>query len=293
MQPVHACGTPRDRVLRGADQPVTQSRDVSGRTGPCPCCGCGRGYEAPSAGRRTVRLMTRFLHRSVERSMKSIEADPAAPGGLVRQVRRQRRAIFEVGEVVDADQRSNRLAMLATVTDGGFAGSRRQAHPSVPGPQSADTPCPDGNTMHRPLRAAAQPQRAAATARARRTLLIPQPAAQSGAALARPGTEPVSGGARLQAASTHADRPRCAPPASPSRSALRRWLPGRIWPSPQTATHHSPTQLARAGSSACGAPSRATTGDLLERRESAVGPGGGTISASSLVRWPASGGSRP
>src|SRR6202034_1589127 len=49
----------------------------------------------------------------VERSVQSIEADTAASRSLVRQVRRQRRAIFEVSKVVDADQRSNRLAMLA------------------------------------------------------------------------------------------------------------------------------------------------------------------------------------
>jgi hypothetical protein len=57
--------------------------------------------------------MTRFCIDPIERSIQSIEADPAAPVGLVRQVRRQRRAIFEIGEVVDADQRSNRLAVLA------------------------------------------------------------------------------------------------------------------------------------------------------------------------------------
>jgi hypothetical protein len=57
--------------------------------------------------------MTRFCIDPVERCIQSIEADPATPGGLVRQVRRQRRAIFEVGKVVDADQHGNRLAVLA------------------------------------------------------------------------------------------------------------------------------------------------------------------------------------
>ena len=36
-----------------------------------------------------------------------LQADPAAPGGLVRQVRRKRRAILKVGEVIDVDQRGD------------------------------------------------------------------------------------------------------------------------------------------------------------------------------------------
>jgi len=103
----------RPRSLGRADQPVRQSRDVSGRTGPYPRCGRGRGYEAPSAGKRRSGSRQGFCIDPVERSIQSIEADPAAPGGLVRQMRRQRRAIFEVSEVVDADQRSDWLAVLA------------------------------------------------------------------------------------------------------------------------------------------------------------------------------------
>jgi hypothetical protein len=35
------------------------------------------------------------------------------PGGLVRQVRRKRRAILKVGGVIHVDQRSDRLTILA------------------------------------------------------------------------------------------------------------------------------------------------------------------------------------
>ena len=42
-----------------------------------------------------------------------MEADPVSPGGLIRQVRRQRRAILKVSKIINTDQRGDGLAVLA------------------------------------------------------------------------------------------------------------------------------------------------------------------------------------
>jgi hypothetical protein len=40
----------------------------------------------------------------VERGIQFLKADPAAPGRLIRQVRRMCRAILKVGKIIDVDQ---------------------------------------------------------------------------------------------------------------------------------------------------------------------------------------------
>jgi hypothetical protein len=64
---------------------------------------------------RRIRLSSRqgLCFDPVERGIQVIEAYTFSPGGLVRQVRRQRRAILKVGEVIDVDQRGDWLAVLA------------------------------------------------------------------------------------------------------------------------------------------------------------------------------------
>jgi hypothetical protein len=76
-------------------------------------CVCGPGYDAPSPGRRRPGSRQRLCIDPVERGIQFIQAHPGPPGGLVRQVRGQRRAILKVGEVIYVDQRRDRLAVLA------------------------------------------------------------------------------------------------------------------------------------------------------------------------------------
>jgi hypothetical protein len=49
----------------------------------------------------------------VKRAIEVVEADSAAASGLLREVRGQRCAILEVREVIDIDERDDRLAVLA------------------------------------------------------------------------------------------------------------------------------------------------------------------------------------
>jgi hypothetical protein len=131
---------------------------VSGRTDPGPRCGCGEVTKRRLPEDDGQAHDKGFCIDPVERCIQSIEADPAAPSGLVRQVRRQRRAIFEVGEVVDTDQRGDRLAVLAD-GDGTLAlpGLGDELTQMCLGRGQRIRHVSDGNTMHRPLRAAAQP----------------------------------------------------------------------------------------------------------------------------------------
>ncbi len=86
---------------------------ASGRTGLYPRCECGPDYEAPSPGRRRSGSREGLGINLAGRGIQVIEAYPASPGGLVRQVRRQRRAILKVREIIDVDQCGDRLAVLA------------------------------------------------------------------------------------------------------------------------------------------------------------------------------------
>jgi len=54
-----------------------------------------------------------FCVDPVEYCIQLIQAYPVSPGGLVRQVRGQRRPVLKVGEVIDVVQRGDRLAVLA------------------------------------------------------------------------------------------------------------------------------------------------------------------------------------
>jgi hypothetical protein len=106
-----ACGTPRDRTLRV--RLISQQGDGSARPDEQVL------VLAADAGQVTKRRLPEddgqgsrqgLCVDPVERGIQFIEAYPVSPGGLVRQVRGQRRAILKVCEVIDADQCGDRLA---------------------------------------------------------------------------------------------------------------------------------------------------------------------------------------
>ena len=68
------------------------------------------GYEGPS--KDVISADFTAMVGPVE-EYGAIGYNDAPPGGLVRQVRRQRGTVLKIGEIIDVDQCGDRLAMLA------------------------------------------------------------------------------------------------------------------------------------------------------------------------------------
>jgi CobB/CobQ-like glutamine amidotransferase domain len=100
---------PRDT----ADRTAWRWPGASGRTHLYPRCECGPGCEPPSRGRRRSGSRQGLCVDPVKRGVEFIEVYPVPPGRLVCQVRRQRCPILKVGEIINADQSGDWLAVLA------------------------------------------------------------------------------------------------------------------------------------------------------------------------------------